>query len=206
MTANNLTPSKIRKRWQSASRDDRQQLIVDVALDLLRRKTITAVTIRGVADRLGVGAMTLYTYVDGYNGLKRLMIHQGFQLMRDSCERHSTLDGPEKWRGGSRAYVQFAIDNPNLYKLMFDLPLGDDPADQQLLHGEFQPMFDRISEQLAHLNLPRDEHEKTVRKAAGQFWITLHGLASLAIAGRLGVLHSDIDHLLDDLLQKVSPS
>jgi len=40
-------------------------LIIETALDLLRRRGPQDVTMRRVAARLGVGAMTLYTYIDG---------------------------------------------------------------------------------------------------------------------------------------------
>jgi AcrR family transcriptional regulator len=43
--------------------------IVDVAVGLLESDGLGAVTIRAVAERLGVGAMTLYTYVDTKEGL-----------------------------------------------------------------------------------------------------------------------------------------
>jgi len=43
--------------------------IVDAAMELLERDGLGAVTIRAVAERLGVGAMTLYTYVGTKEGL-----------------------------------------------------------------------------------------------------------------------------------------
>ncbi len=43
--------------------------IVDVAVELLESDGLGAVTIRAVAERLGVGAMTLYTYVGTKEGL-----------------------------------------------------------------------------------------------------------------------------------------
>jgi hypothetical protein len=42
-------------------------------------------------------------------------------------------------------------------------------------------------------------------RQAGRYWIALHGLATLALSGRLKVLETDLDTLIDDLLERVAP-
>lgn len=179
-------------------------MIVDVAIKLLHRHGPDAVTIRRVASKLGVGAMTLYTYVEGQHGLQRDMVRRGFEMLGEHCCESSTLTSEHSWRGGARAYLSFAIENPNLYKLMFDVPMASDDAD--LLHGGFQPLLDRVIEQLSCSGLAGKRLEREARAAAGRYWIGLHGLAMLAISGRLVVLEGDLDHLLDDLLPRVAPT
>ena len=56
-----LTPAQLRKRWRDADHEERRELIIDSAIDLLHRKGIDAVTVRQIATRLGGWAMTLYT-------------------------------------------------------------------------------------------------------------------------------------------------
>jgi len=160
---------------------------------------------RRVADRLGVGAMTLYTYIDGQNALRRAMIERGFEMLAEGCSQASTLGTPAGWRGGARHYLQFAIDHPNLYELMFRHPLPSDHTAEQLMATGIAPLFDKVRTQMRDEGANTDERERHVRAAAGRFWIALHGLASLAIADRLTVLDAYLDHLLDDLLQRVAP-
>ncbi len=148
--------------------------------------------------------MTLYTYVDGQRGLHRAMVRRGFEMLGEHCCQASTLVTDHSWRGGARAYVSFAVENPNLYKLMFDVPMQSD--DEDLLHGGFQPLLDRVIEQLSTRGHTGKQLEREARAAAGRYWIGLHGLATLAIAGRLVVLEGDLDHLLDDLLERVAPT
>jgi len=159
---------------------------------------------RRVAGRLGIGAMTLYTYFDSQEALWRAMVRRGFEMLRERCDSASTLHTSAGWRGGARSYLQFALDNPNLYKLMFDTPMAADDSD--LLEGGFEALLDKVRHRFAEQGLDAAELERSARRAAGRYWIALHGLAMLAIAGRLGVLGDDIDTLLDDLLPRIAPT
>jgi AcrR family transcriptional regulator len=191
------------RRWREASHDQRREAITQAALDLLHRKGLESVTMRMVAEQLGVGAMTLYTYVDSKHGLHREMVRRGFEMLNAGCAANSTLNTSERWRGGARAYLNFALNNPNLYKLMFDHFMADD--DEDLLHGGFQHLFDKVKERMCVEEPANKEPDREARARAGRFWIALHGLATLAIAGRLVVLEGGLDELLDDLLIHVAP-
>lgn len=50
--------------------------VVDAAIDLADREGLAALTMRGLAQHLGLGAMTLYTYVATRNDLLVLMVDQ----------------------------------------------------------------------------------------------------------------------------------
>ncbi len=197
-------PPRPAELWRQADAAERRRLIVDTALRLLDRHGPEAVTMRRVASRLGVGAMTLYTYIDGQHHLRREMVRRGFEMLNHACNENSTLGTPEGWRGGSRAYLRFAMDHPNLYKLMFDHPLS--AGDEDLLQGGFQHLLDKVRLRLEQRGLTGRALDRATRASAGRFWIALHGLASLAIAGRLIVLEGDVDQILDDLLPRVAPT
>ena len=196
---------KLATRWRNADRAQRRMMIVDTAIDLLHRYGSEAVTMRRVAQRLGVGAMTLYTYVSGQDDLRRAMIGKGFEMLSAGCQQASTLDTPSAWQGGSRRYIQFAIENPNLYRLMFADPMSDSAEDRATLEHGIAPLREKIRSRLTSRGMTgrRLEHQATV--AMGRFWIALHGLASLAIANRLSVIGRSVDQLLEDLLARVAP-
>ncbi len=201
-SADPMTPGE-RPAWKDADHEQRRELIVDAALALLHEDGPDAVTIRGVAGRLNVGAMTLYTYFDGQHELRRSMTRRGFEMLQSNCQSHSTLEDCHSWRGGAVSYISFALENPNLYRLMFDTPM---PAeDHDLLHGGFQPLLDKVRERLAAHGHQPPQLDRLTRTVAGRYWIGLHGLATLAIAGRLDVLEGDLEDVLDDLLEHVAP-
>ncbi len=196
-------PTSAAGRWQSADHAQRRTMIVKVALKLLDERGLSAVTMRAVAGKLGIGAMTSYTYVDGQGGLHREMVRAGFEQLSQGCDAASTLGTSAGWRGGAKAYLRFAVDHPNLYKLMFDYPMPDD--DRDVLRGGIEPLFTKVRGRLEAQGLSGPALEKQIIARAGRFWIALHGLASLAIAGRLAVLDGGADELLDDMLRHVAP-
>src|SRR5688572_14928253 len=98
-------PPKLRRRWRDADPAERRRLIIETAMDLLRQHGPEAMTMRRVAQRLGVGTMTLYTYIDGQAALHREMTRVGFEIMHQRCQAASTLTTSAKWRGGARAYL-----------------------------------------------------------------------------------------------------
>lgn len=206
MTPSRPTPKQAKpatQRWHRAGGEQRREMITQTALKLLQSKGLAAVTMRAVAGKLGVGAMTLYTYIDDQHGLHREMVRVGFEMLNQGCAEKSTLGTDEGWRGGARNYLQFAMENPNLYKLMFDHFMSDE--DQDLMHGGFQHLFDKVKGRLSCEGYEGEDLDRESRARAGRFWIALHGLAMLAIAGRLVVLEGGLDELIDDLLLHVAP-
>ncbi|HEX8753216.1 MAG TPA: helix-turn-helix domain-containing protein, partial [Solirubrobacterales bacterium] len=70
----------------------RRQQIVATAVALADREGLEAVSMRRLAEQLGVGTMTLYSYVSGKDEL--------LDLMRDEVAREMLLPEPlpESWR------------------------------------------------------------------------------------------------------------
>jgi len=191
--------------WRDADHDARRRMIVDVAMQLLGARGVEHVTMRVVAQQLGVGAMTLYTYIKGQDELRREMALRGFEMLRSGCDEASTLHTADDWRGGSVSYLRFAMEHPNLYELMFSLPTAKGGADEDILMGGFQHLFEKVRDRLEARGIKGKQLQRETIESAGRFWIALHGLASLAIAGRLSVLGGDVERLLDDLLKHVAP-
>lgn len=202
------------RAWRHADHDDRRRMILDVALELLEKHGAEGMTIRRVAAKLGVGAMTLYTYVNGQDGLRRELVRRGFEALSDGCRAASeaarglTEPPPHPWWPGARNYIAFAVDHPAWFRLMFDTPLPRDAAapDREVLVGGFAPLRERVRDALAeHEQLTGDTLEREARRVAGRYWIGIHGLAMLATTGRLDILEGDLDALLADLLPGVAP-
>eukprot|EP00752_Nemacystus_decipiens_P017137 g15352.t1 len=201
--------TSLARQWKEAGREERRCLIVKVAFDMLQDDGEEAVTVRRIASALGVGAMTLYTYVDGLEDLHRQIIAKGFEIIHNSCS--SACDNERQhdddWMPGARTYVRFAIEHPNLYHLMFATPVDpDDEQFDQIMHGGFAGLHEVVRERLASNGLKGNALEAETRKAAGRYWIALHGLATLAIAGRMQILHGDLDEVLQHLVDAVAPT
>jgi len=191
--------------WKDASADQRRELILQTALTLLHDAGPDAVTMRGIAQRLGVGAMTLYTYVDSAEALQRDMIRRGFETLHQTCceAGNELLERENTWRGGAQAYLDFARRHRNLYRLMFESPLP--PSDHDLLEAGFSGLLMKVRGRLTLAGHPEQDLERKARAEAGRYWIALHGLAMILIADRTSVLHGTLDDVLTDLLDHAAP-
>lgn len=193
------------KAWCCANRDERKHLIVETALDLLDKEGECAVTMRAIASSLGVGTMTLYTYVKSLEELHHHMTRRGFEKLNNGCKNASTLASQNSWRGGAESYLKFALENPNLYNFMFSTPLSDRTEDVKLAQGSFQSLLDKVRNRIDQPGTPDSELDKKARIAAGRFWVALHGIATLAIAGRTKMITHDTAELFEEILKQNSP-
>ncbi|WP_072802631.1 TetR/AcrR family transcriptional regulator [Rhodococcoides yunnanense] len=90
--------------WRVGNKPSRTGLsvdaIVDAAIAIADAEGLDAVSMRRVADRLGVGAMSLYTHVPGREELADLMIDAALGSLYSGIEEPSAAtDG---WRAGLR--------------------------------------------------------------------------------------------------------
>ena len=93
-------PSTTRRR-KGPARSVSVTQVVDAALDLADDKGLAAVTMRAVADRVGVSAMSIYTYVPGKSELLDLMVDACYLRMR-----RTTWRSRQSWRRRATAVAE----------------------------------------------------------------------------------------------------
>ncbi len=93
----------------------RAREIVDAARELLEDEG--GVSMRRLADRLGIRAPSLYKHLPDKQALENALISAGFEEMAELFDAESDA------RGLARAYREFARMHPHLYRLMTERPL-----------------------------------------------------------------------------------
>lgn len=183
--------------------------VVDAAMHLFAEEGYAAVTMRGLGAALGVSAMTTYRYVAGKDELFAMVRAEAFRRFADQLEAALARGGDAiaRLRRLKQAYLAFAIDQPDAYRIMFEVRKPDDP-DSAELSTEAKRAFGCLHRTV------------TVAVAAGQLhgdaltmarvlWASTHGLVSLYLAGRLDkkTLHqlAAIDHELAAFASKRKP-
>ena len=91
--------------------------IVDAALRIARRKGIDAVTAREVAGELKVSPRPIFTWYESMDQLRRDVYARAKAEYQTYIERG--LQAPVPFQGLWRSYLEFARDEPELYKLLF---------------------------------------------------------------------------------------
>jgi AcrR family transcriptional regulator len=160
--------------------------MVDEAVRLIQADGIGALTLREVGARLGVSRSALYRHFADKDALLAAVAMEGFRMLRGSLRDawHAAAPGPRRLDGMGTAYVRFAIAHPSHYRVMFGADLskmGETVAASDESVDAFQALVDGIVAQQRDGHLRPDEP----RQLALYIWAVVHGVAMLALDGRL---------------------
>ncbi len=140
-------------------------------------------TLRELARRLGVTHTAPYAHFGDKQALLEVVADAGFARLSDAVERAKDgADDPEAaMEAMGLAYIAFAREHANWYRLMFTEPeLASDPDCEMSAEGE--RAFRTLVEAIAAFN-PRPEID--VREFAVAVWSFVHGVAMLEIDQRI---------------------
>ncbi|MFZ1490212.1 MAG: TetR/AcrR family transcriptional regulator [Ilumatobacteraceae bacterium] len=158
----------------------RSQLIDRAAAMLARREPIT---LRSLVAGTGVSTMAVYTYFDGMPGLWGAVRQEGFRRLGERAR--SVAPGKDSVRRLAAlgvAYVDNALSNPNLYRVMFDAAF--DLPDPDAANETFGHL---VAEAARSVDVGRFKDGQDPTDIALRFWASGHGIVSLAVTGVLSV-------------------
>ncbi|MBG0815543.1 TetR/AcrR family transcriptional regulator [Planomonospora sp. ID82291] len=156
-----------------------RSLLLERAAQMLRARR--PVTLRTLVAGTGVSTMAVYTYFGGMDGLWRSLRQEGFtRLAAKLAAVPVSADPVRDLTALAAAYLANALENPDLYRVMFDadFELEDaEAADATLDH------LVRAVDRAKAAGRFRDDVSPL--ELATQSWTVGHGLASLVATGPL---------------------
>jgi AcrR family transcriptional regulator len=165
---------------------DLRRALLDAAATLLRDGGTDALTLRALADAVGVSRTAPYRHFADKADLLVAIAAEGFERLRASL--HAVNDegaaGLEGFEAMGVAYIRFAVDNPAHYRLMYGreaLARRQVPALQAAADATYDELVALIAARQATGDLRADEPEALAYVA----WATVHGLASLLVDGQM---------------------
>ena len=179
-----------------------RQRASEAATRLFAAHGYDAVTMRALADALGISAMTPYRYLAGKDELIALVRTAAFRRFAEALE-HATArvaDPEARLRALKRGYLRFAASDGDAYRIMFELRGADDGRRWPELAREAARAFG-VLETSVRAAVAAGVLEGDPLTIAHLLWAGAHGLASLHLAGRLNLGRSldrlaAIDHEL----------
>ena len=142
--------------------------IVDVARELLDEGGPDALTMRAIADRLGIRAPSLYKHIPDKADLEAAVIAGGFtELSAVFAKAIARSRDPITALG--RAYRAWALAHPHLYRLMTNRPLDRDRLPEGVEDSAAAPLVQACGGDMDR---------------ARAAWAFSHGMVSLELADR----------------------
>lgn len=98
-------------------------VIIDAARELFIHQGVDAVTMRAVATRIGYSATSIYLYFSDKEQLLRAVVDADVLKLAKALKSTLSISDPlQRFLQFGQHYVQFALTNPNHYRMMFMTP------------------------------------------------------------------------------------
>lgn len=163
-----------------------RQRVCDVAERLFAKHGLEAVSMRQLAKELGVTAMTLYRYFKDKDDILAAVRAQGFDQIAEALETAlAKAKGPaDKAKSVPSAYIAFAFEHPNAYRLMFELtqPNEADYPDLVRAVSRARQTLRTFADRSIAAGVIADDNPEAVAHA---YWAAIHGLVVLQLANKL---------------------
>jgi AcrR family transcriptional regulator len=186
------------KRPASYHHGDLKAALVAHAVAMLGADGLDSLTLRGVARAAGVSEAAPYRHFANRRELVAAVAEDGFRRLHAAMlENMGGKAGREGFKGVGVAYVDFALRNAAVYRVMFgpELAKADDLPDyQRTSRGVLEFVATGIRElQAAGLVGPGDP-----RSMAVVLWATLHGLVMIALDGVAESVETPVEALVEE--------
>ncbi len=157
---------------------DLRAACLDAAMELLGEEDETALSLRGVARRAGVSANAPYRHYRDKEALLAALATRGFQDLtaRLVTADSSAVPGAE-FIALAQAYVNYAVEHPALFRLMFGHPCSRSHPDAAAAAGQASAV---LAARVATAILPAHRDAFMIG-----CWALVHGLAALILDGKL---------------------
>jgi AcrR family transcriptional regulator len=157
---------------------DLRAACLNAALELLEEGGTTALSLRAVARRAGVSPAAPYRHYADREALVSAVAAVGYRDLAERLARaHPAPSTPEQLAGVGVAYVQFALERPALFRMMFGEPCDRD-NDERVAATASVSLYLR---EIVARCFPRADAEAL----APAIWALVHGLAFLHLDGKL---------------------
>ncbi|OZC02290.1 TetR/AcrR family transcriptional regulator [Rubricoccus marinus] len=174
---------------RAATGADLRQSILDEARRLLIDVGYPKLSMRKIADGVGCSATSIYLHFESKDTLIHALIGEGMRSLFGALQAADPAGDPVgRLAALSRAYVDFGLDNPELYEVMFQLHperMARFPAEDYRRARRNLDLFEDVLASGAEASVL--DAEPTPEVAAHALWTSLHGLVSLRLAERIDV-------------------
>ena len=160
------------------SREEVHAAILLTVREIAATQGWPAVTVREVAKRIGYTAPIIYEHFGSKEDMLAALLKEAYQLLHqklvEAAEGHEA--GEDRLRAMARAYWDYALEMPELYKLMHGMDGAQ--CSNRTPREITKPLVDFIAEELKQYN-PGRINDSNVYAHVVEVWSILHGLLAL---------------------------
>ncbi len=180
--------------------------ILAAAKSLFTERGFEATSIRNIAEKIEYSPAAIYSYYKDKNDIMYSLHQEGFKLLLNHFQVLNNVSHPfERLKAMGRAYIQFAIHNQDIYKLLFVMeePLAHVAACGGENWDEGDRAFDILLQTVEACQQQGYFKGCDSKNLSLLIWSTMHGLCTLRTSGHLGHVaaakdsQTDLDQLMN---------
>lgn len=155
--------------------------IIEKALQIVRAEGIDRLTSRELGAQLGSSARPVFTVFESMEEVKQAVIHYARKMYSQYVEEG--LKAKLAFQGVGVAYITFALDEPNLFQLLFmnaQTEKNDAGENVSVNVSHILPLIDDSYEKiLQSVQKPYGLDRETAERLYQHLWIYTHGIATM---------------------------
>jgi AcrR family transcriptional regulator len=181
------------KERKERERQEMRGKILEAAREMFLEEGYDKTSIRNIAEKIEYSPGTIYQYFEDKDEIFFIIHQEGFDKLFEMMAVVNEISNPvEKLKTLGQIYMQFAIENPELYDLMFIMraPMNrllEKKKDWERGFTSFE-FLESIVNECIEKKLIRFNESKI---AAVAIWAYVHGLISLYIRDRFKMLNEE---------------
>lgn len=172
---------------------DLENALIRAGVEILSKEGIEGLSLRKVAKRVGVSYAAPYAHFKDRQALIAAISTEGFKQLYNALDAAISAhadDPKQQLVEGAWAYVQFAMDNTDIFKIMFSGALEKE-KDYRSFVEISQKTFDRVMDVVRACQSAGVLRPAPLELMAVSVWGQVHGVISLALEGQIS--HTVLD-------------
>lgn len=167
-------------------KQDLRRKILDTARELFVREGYDAVSMRRIAQKIEYSPTAIYLHFKDKESLFAELCSNDFRRLAQTFLSIAEIKDPvERLRRIGRTYLDFALEYPNHYRLMFMTPHPENHKPDEITKGNPEEDAYAFLKQTVEEALKAGKFRSELKNAdliAQTMWAGVHGVASLQIA------------------------
>lgn len=181
-------------------KEDLKQHILNAAKKLFLENGYEATSIRKIAAEIEFSPTTIYLYYKDKHEIAHALHEEGFKILSESFKVLVHVEHPfERLKAMGRLYIQFALENPDFYELMFVMKEPLEHIDADCGWEEGTAAFNTLVDTIKACQETGYFKDFEANAFALLVWSTMHGLCTLKI-------NNHLDHMVTNkkILENIS--
>lgn len=172
-----------------------RQALLEAALIILEKHGEAGLGLRDLARAVGVSPAAPYRHFDSRAALLEALAVTGFQRFTARMDAVAAAEPEDPMAAMGKTYVVFALQNANLFRLMFSPQLKKDARPGLAMAA------DAAFETLRHV-IGGDVEAGRIKALAA--WAKVHGLAVLLLDGQIAIrAGEDTEQLIGEIISSL---